>query len=54
MKSLIKFAILIVILAIFAFSGNPTITKVRDFTTKNGKILYEKAVVKIDNSKNIL
>ncbi len=50
MKKLIKLAILIAILSIFAFSSNPIISKVRTFTLENGKNLYELVIDKINNS----
>ena len=52
MKNLIKLAILLIVLAIFAFSTNPTIEKVRNFTTEKGKVLYEKGVEKMGRSEN--
>ena len=52
MKKLIKLALLIVVLAIFAFSSNPTITKARTFVSEKGKELYSKATDKAKESEN--
>jgi len=40
MKRLIKLVILIVVLAVLAFSQNPTITKGRNFVIREGKTLF--------------
>jgi len=47
MKKLIKFAILLVVLAIFAFSGNPTIVKARTFAKEKGSELFSKGVAEL-------
>ena len=62
MKKLVKFAIVLVVLGIFAFSSNPTITKVRNFTVEKSKVLfakdgaanqlYDKGVEKLADSEN--
>jgi len=52
MKKLIKLAILIVVLAVFAFSSNSHIVKARKFVAEKGKVLYEKGVEKLQNSEN--
>jgi hypothetical protein len=50
MKKLIKFAIVLVVVGIFAFSSNPTITKVRTFTIEKGKSLFDKGVNELKES----
>lgn len=52
MKKLIKLTILIVVLAIFAFSSNTYVVKARKFVAEKGKVLYEKGVDKLQNSEN--
>ena len=52
MKKLIKFALLIVVLAIFTFSSNPTITKVRTFVVEKGKVVYADLTQKAKTSEN--
>lgn len=52
MKSFFKFVLLIVVLSIFTFSENSTITKTRTFVLENGKPIYEKAVEKLTIVKN--
>ena len=52
MKSLIKLLLLIVVLSIFAFSENSTITKTRTFVLENGKPIYGKVVGKLTTMKN--
>jgi hypothetical protein len=52
MKNFIKFTILLVVLGIFAFSSNPTITKVRTFTIENGKKAYNYCTGSLKESKN--
>jgi len=47
MKKLIKFAILIIVLAILAFSQNPTIVKARTFVKEKGSELFSKGVEKL-------
>ena len=55
MKKLIKFAIVIVILAVFAFSHNPTVSKVRIVAVEKGKVLFSKAdTIYQDNEPDIL
>jgi hypothetical protein len=50
MKKLIRFAVVLVVVGIFAFSSNPTITKVRTFTVEKGKELFDKGVDKLEES----
>ena len=52
MRKLIKLSILLVILAVFTFSNNPTITKVRDFSVEKGKVLFDKGIEKMKSSEN--
>lgn len=52
MRKIIKILILLVALAIFAFSSNSYITKARTFTMKNGKTLYEYGINKMKTSDN--
>jgi hypothetical protein len=52
MKNLLKLLVLMVVLSIFAFSENQTIIKVRNYTEKNGKILYDKGADVLKTSKN--
>lgn len=52
MKNLIKLAVLLVVLAVFAFSTNPTIEKVKNFTLEKGEIVYNWGVEKLANSNN--
>jgi len=59
MKNLIKFVVLIVVLAILAFSENPTIVKGRTFVVENVKKLldnakpvYDKTTDKMQSSDN--
>jgi len=42
MKKLIRFALVLIVIAIFAFSNNPTITKGRTATVEFGKDLFSK------------
>ena len=51
MKTLLKFLVLVVVLSIFAFSENPTIADVRNFTMKTGKSVYGKCFNKLATSK---
>lgn len=51
MKTLFKLLVLIVALSIFAFSENPTISDVRNFTMKTGKTVYSKCFEKLSTSK---
>lgn len=43
MKKLIRFALVLVVLAIFAFSNNPTISNARTSTVDWSKDLFSKA-----------
>lgn len=56
MKTLIKI-VLILAGVVFLFSGNQTITKVRDFSYKSGKVVYdwgvEKALALTDNNEKV-
>jgi hypothetical protein len=52
MKNFIKFTILLVVLGIFAFSSNPTITKARNFTIENSKKAYNYCTSSLKESKN--
>ena len=52
MKNLIKLLILIVVLSIFTFSSNQTITKIRNFSSEKGKIVYEFLVDKLSKNEN--
>lgn len=52
MKKLIKFTVLIAIVAIFSFSSNPVITKVRTVTIEKGKELFQKGVSEMKASDN--
>lgn len=52
MKKLIRFTILITVLAIFAFSKNTHITKVREFTLEKGASLYANGIEKLQSSEN--
>lgn len=52
MKKLIKFTLAVSLLAIFAFSSNPTIVKVRDFTLEKGEELFTKATNELKESEN--
>jgi hypothetical protein len=52
MKKLIKFAILLVVLAVFAFSGNSTIVKARTFVKEKGSELFSKGTAKLEASEN--
>jgi hypothetical protein len=51
MKTLLKLLFLTIVLSIFAFSENPTITDVRNFTLKTGKNVYGKTMGKMSTSK---
>jgi len=52
MKRLIKTAIFLLVMGIFTFSTNPTITSVREGTVKYGKMGYEKVVDLLKGSEN--
>lgn len=52
MKNLIKLVILLVILAVFAFSSNPHIVKARTFAVNKGKVLFDKGVNEMKISDN--
>lgn len=52
MKKLIKLTVLIAVLAIFAFSSNSTITKVRTFVVEKGKVIYADLTQKVKESDN--
>lgn len=52
MKKLIKLTVLIAVLAILAFSSNPTITKVRTFVVEKGKVIYADLTQKAKESDN--
>jgi hypothetical protein len=52
MKNLIKLFVLIVILAIFTFSKNTSIIKVRDFTLKYGKKAYDFSIDLLKSNEN--
>jgi hypothetical protein len=52
MKKLIKLTVLVAVLAIFAFSSNPTITKVRTFVVEKGKVVYADLTQKTKESEN--
>ena len=52
MKTIIKTAIFLFILGIFAFSTNPTVTSVREGSLKYGKMAYEKVVESFKGSEN--
>ena len=52
MKKLIKVVLAVAVIAIFAFSSNPTITKARTFVGEKGKELYSKATDKAKESEN--
>lgn len=52
MKKLIKLALILAVVAIFAFSSNPTITKVRTFVSEKGKELFEKGTDELKKSEN--
>jgi len=43
MKKLIRLAIVVVILAVFAFSHNPTVTKIRTVTVEKAKVVFSQA-----------
>ena len=52
MKKLIKLTLLVAVLAIFAFSSNPTITKARTFVVEKGKVVYADLTQKAKESEN--
>ena len=43
MKSLIKFVLVLVILAVFAFSHNPTVRKIRTVAVEKAKVVFTQA-----------
>jgi len=51
MIKLIKFTVLLIVLGIFAFSQNPTVSKIRSFTFENGKKAYSFCVGSMETSK---
>jgi len=50
MKKLIKFAVVLVVLAIFAFSSNPLITKARTFVAEKGSELFDKGITELKDT----
>ena len=52
MKKLIKFVLVVAVVAIFVFSSNPTITKARSFVGEKGKELFQKGTDELKSSEN--
>ncbi len=52
MKKLIKFAVILAVIAIFAFSSNSYVVKTRTYVTEKGKAIFDKGVDKIKSSSN--
>ena len=50
MKNLLKTLFLVIVISIFCFSNNSTISKVRNFVDDNGKALYQKGAGALSNS----
>jgi hypothetical protein len=51
MKTLLKTLFLIIVLSIFLFSNNKTISSTRKFCAENGKALYQKGTKALSESK---
>lgn len=49
MKKLFKTLFLVIVVSIFLFSDNKTISSARNFCAVNGKALYQKATVVLNN-----
>jgi hypothetical protein len=51
MKTLLKTLFLVIVISIFLFSDNKTISTARNFCAKNGKALYQKGTTVLSGSK---
>ena len=50
MKKLIRFAVVLVVVAIFAFSSNPMISKVRTLALEKAKVVFDNSVDKLEET----
>jgi len=50
MIKILKLLILLIVLSVFCFSENQTISSVRNFVADNGKALYQKGTIVMSQS----